>query len=149
MTPSYGFTQDHFKGLEMLVFSSQGVIGVLLLCTTPAWRVLGSRYAIPGPTLAVVRPAKIHLETHTTISSWNPNEILRRTDGNPEICGWIDGNSSKSRFQPFEQSTNFPNRYASVLLPKLYLHKFFNQCWLLLGRHNLGSLSRATLYDLP
>lgn len=83
----------------MSALSPQGVIAAVLLWITLAGCAVGSRFVIAAPTLAVVRPAKIHLETHTTINSWNPFEILRRIDGDPRVCGWIDGDSSKSQLQ--------------------------------------------------
>lgn len=79
--------------------SPQGVIAVVLLWITHAVCAVGSRFVIPAPTLAVVRPAKIQFAIHTTINSWKSFEILRRIDGDPGVCGWIDGDSSKSQLQ--------------------------------------------------
>ena len=51
---------------------------------------------LPTPTFAGLRAAQVELEAFPTPNPWNPSEILRRLSGDSGICGWVEGNSSRS-----------------------------------------------------
>lgn len=56
----------------------------------------GYRLGVPTPVPAGLRAAQIDIEIRPTATPWSPSEILRRLSGDAGICGWVEGNSSRS-----------------------------------------------------
>ena len=75
-------TRSHHTGLSLVPF-----LGAL---------VNGYRHLVPTPVVAGLRAAQIDIEIRPTASLWSPSEIVRRLSGDAGICGWVEGDSSKS-----------------------------------------------------
>ncbi len=51
------------------------------------------RDILPTPTFAGLRAAQVDLGIEPT-SAPHRHEIMKRLNGDPAICGWVEGNSS-------------------------------------------------------
>ena len=80
----------------MLILPPQLRLVIVLLSCLPIAPVNGLHDAFPTPTFAGMRAAQVGLDLQPTANPGSPSELLRRLNGDPAICGWVDGNGSES-----------------------------------------------------
>ena len=85
----HGFQLTEMKGLQLPLF-------FLCLCSSWLSFVRSYRPALPTPTFAGLRAAQLDLEIKPTPGPVGSSELLKRLSGDPAICGWVEGQASKS-----------------------------------------------------
>jgi len=52
----------------------------------------------PTPTVAGFEDARFgEIEILPTSNPWSPSELFKRLNGNPAICGWVEGDPSEHK----------------------------------------------------
>ena len=80
----------------MIILPLEEYAVVFLLSWFLSRPVNSLRYAVPTPTFAGLRAAQVGVEILPTANPWSPSELWRRLNGDPAICGWVNGNGSES-----------------------------------------------------